>query len=186
VAALNVVHLSRGGFHQFGDATLFNDDLSAWSTGELRHMDAMFFDAQSFEGRDLTEWDTSRITSMSALFHNAISFQGNVSTWDVSRVTNFEQTFSHCRVFHGDVSSWNTSSATTMKEMFDRAHQFSSDISSWDVRNVEDTYLMVRYHSELFCISRRMADNRICLLYCDSLWKAMPSTLICQVGTCPV
>ena len=57
----------------FGDALVFNDDISKWDVSGVTNMIRMFAKAQSFNG-DISKWDVSKVNDISAMFRVLVFF----------------------------------------------------------------------------------------------------------------
>ena len=119
----------------FGDAYVFNGDLSSWDVSKVTDMSDMFIFAYDFNG-NLSSWDVSSVTNMNEMFAVATSFNGDLSSWDVSKVTDMFAMFSAADSFDADLSGWDVSSVATMSVMFRGASSFDADLSGWDVSSV--------------------------------------------------
>ena len=133
----------------FGDASLFNGDISGWDTSSVTDMSIMFYEAQSFD-QDIGAWDTSNVTDMNLMFYcgdSGISVfnnggNGSIGSWNTSSVTDMDNMFYSATSFNQDIGAWDTSSVTDMNAMFTLATTFNQDISSWDTKNVTDMSFM--------------------------------------------
>ena len=128
----------------FGDAYVFNGDLSSWDVSKVTDMSDMFIFAYDFNG-DLSSWDVSSVTNMNEMFAVATSFNGDLSSWDVSKVTDMSDMFIFAYDFNGDLSSWDVSSVTDMNDMFYYATAFNQPLNAWDVSSVTDMFSMFFY-----------------------------------------
>ena len=115
-------------------------NISQWDVSRVTNF-AQLFAYKNISG-DLSQWDTSAAIYMNAMFWNAPSFNGDISNWNVSNVTNFSQMFWGASSFNNDLSRWNTSSAQNMGEMFREATNFNSDLSQWNVSGVSSMEFM--------------------------------------------
>jgi surface protein len=74
--------------HQiFGDATLFNGDISSWDVSNVTEMSGIFQGATSFNG-DINSWNVGSVTDMRLMFHGATSFNQDLSGWCVSNIAS--------------------------------------------------------------------------------------------------
>ena len=133
----NVTNMS----YMFGNARVFNQDISNWEVGNVTNMSDMFDDARVFN-QDISNWEVGNVTDMSRMFYNARAFNLDISNWEVGNVTNMESMFYNARAFNLDISNWEVGNVTNMVSMFQFADAFNSDISNWNVGNVTNMYRM--------------------------------------------
>ena len=105
----------EGDEHMFSMATLFNQDLDAWtSVSSVTSMESMFNGASNFNGK-ISTWDVSSV-HMGYMFYNAKKFNQPIGNWDVSKVTTFDNAFSYASAFTQDLSKWTGSKAETTQQ----------------------------------------------------------------------
>jgi surface protein len=68
--------------HMFDNASLFNQDIGDWNTGNAILMIYMFAHAHAFN-QDISSWDVSNVTAMFGMFYNALSFDQDLGDWDM-------------------------------------------------------------------------------------------------------
>ena len=95
-------------------------------------MHRMFGDAYVFNG-DLSSWDVSKVTDMSDMFIFAYDFNGNLSSWDVSSVTDMNDMFYYATAFNQPLNAWDVSSVTDMFSMFFYTPSFTQNLGNWYV-----------------------------------------------------
>ena len=121
----------------FGNASVFNSDISSWNVSNVTDMNNMFLYALVFNS-DISNWNVSNVTNMSAMFVSTYVFNSDISSWIVSNVVDMTYMFDGATVFNQILNSWNVSNVISMNSMFSDASSFNSDISSWNVSNVID------------------------------------------------
>jgi surface protein len=127
----------------FGDAHMFDEDLSAWDVSQVRNMADLFRNNFQFTS-DLSAWDLSRVTTTQRMFAGNSRFTSDLSRWDVSAVERMDSMFVGALAFTADLSAWDVSAVKSMPKMFAGAFSLTTDISLWDVSNVEDmNYMLV-------------------------------------------
>jgi len=76
----------------FNGASIFNDNISTWNTGNVSNMAYMFLDAPAFD-QDISSWDVGNVVTMYAMFGRAYAFNQNLGSWDIGSVTNMGSMF---------------------------------------------------------------------------------------------
>jgi len=93
-------------------------------------MQRMFMQATLFN-QDVGSWQTGQVTDFLHLFDSAEAFDQNVGNWDTSKVTNMANCFRGAKSFNQDVSGWDMSSVTKHDKMFDGASSFNQNLCAW-------------------------------------------------------
>lgn len=67
--------------------SVFNQDISSWDVANVTSMQAMFYNAYSFNNNNqpLT-WNTGNVTDMRLMFAHATSFDQNLGNWNISNI----------------------------------------------------------------------------------------------------
>ncbi len=106
--------------------------LSTWDVSNVTDMDGMFNGASLFN-TDLSSWTTfsSSLNDLSFMFKGATAFNNNISTWDTSGIQSFESMFEDATSFDYDISSWDMGLGNNFKQMFKNATSFNQNIGSW-------------------------------------------------------
>ena len=118
----------------FGNARVFNGNISFWNVSQVTDMSHMFHSAYPFN-QPLNNWNVSQVTDMSSMFENS-DFNQPLNNWDVSSVTDMELIFGDNPHFNQNISNWDVSSVTNMKRMFLTATAFNQPLNNWDVSSV--------------------------------------------------
>lgn len=106
----------------FEGAHIFNQDLSAWDTGNVTDMDGVFREAIAFNnGGKPLDWDTSNVISMVNMFSMAWAFNADIRSWNTGNVTDMSGMFSSAQSFDQSLGAWNISKVTAMTNMFEPA-----------------------------------------------------------------
>ncbi len=117
----------------FEGAHIFDQNLSAWDTGNVTDMDGVFRDAFSFNnGGKPLDWDTSNVASMVNMFSLAWAFNADIRSWDTGKVTDMSGMFSSAQSFNQSLGAWNISRVTDMTNMFEPAQLKTQVPSSSD------------------------------------------------------
>jgi len=119
----------------FAEAILFNQDISNWNVSNVENMEGLFYHTAAFN-QDISSWNVSKVKKMGYMFYYAVSFNQNIGNWTVSMVDDMSNMFRGSLVFNQDISSWNVSNVRDMSNMFHRASVFNQPIGSWDTGNV--------------------------------------------------
>eukprot|EP00957_Ditylum_brightwellii_P014044 1059012-Ditylum_brightwellii.AAC.1 len=64
----------------FGGASVFDQDITGWTTSLVTDMSGMFFRARQFN-QTLSMWDTSEVDTMQQMFDQASQFNQNLCGW---------------------------------------------------------------------------------------------------------
>jgi surface protein len=104
-------------FSMFRSASIFNQPLNNWNTGNVTNMQAMFLSATAFN-QPLNNWNTAGVTNMSQMFLGAIAFNQDISSWNVSNVTTFGGSefagmFRNATAFNQNLGAWQLRTAGT-------------------------------------------------------------------------
>jgi surface protein len=86
--------------YMFYGASLFNQDISGWTTSAITNMSYMFYGASLFN-QDISYWDTSLVQNMSGMFENATNFNRNLGSWSTSSVSNMSNMFNNATNYNG-------------------------------------------------------------------------------------
>ncbi|WP_460490181.1 BspA family leucine-rich repeat surface protein, partial [Belliella aquatica] len=133
----------------FEGASIFNQAISGWDTGNITDMSSMFNNAGDFN-QPIGNWDVRNVTTMSSMFARASSFNADLGLWDVSKVQSFDFMFFNATAFEGTgLENWQTLSATNTRSMFTGGDLFKADLGSWDVSRVT-SMLDMFYGARLF------------------------------------
>ena len=105
---------------------------------QVKSLDRMFNDCNSFDAANLNDWEVSTVESMEFLFSGATVFNGMIDQWDVSKVEQFVNMFSDALAFNQDISNWtiNNNKNVIMAGMFASTEVFNQPIGKWDVSRV--------------------------------------------------
>ena len=126
--------------HMFHSAYPFNQPLNNWNVSQVEDMSSMF--ENSDFNQSLNNWNVSQVTDMSYMFRDAIVFNQPLNNWDVSNVTAMGLMFTTAESFNGNISSWNVSQVTSMFRMFHQASDFNQPLNDWNVSQVTDMFHM--------------------------------------------
>ena len=126
--------------HMFHSAYPFNQPLNNWNVSQVEDMSSMF--ENSDFNQPLNNWNVSQVTDMSYMFRDAIVFNQSLNNWDVSNVTAMGLMFTTAESFNGNISSWNVSQVTSMSRMFHQASDFNQPLNDWNVSQVTDMFHM--------------------------------------------
>ena len=126
--------------HMFHSAYPFNQPLNNWNVSQVEDMSSMF--ENSDFNQPLNNWNVSQVTDMSYMFRDAIVFNQSLNNWDVSNVTAMGLMFTTAESFNGNISSWNVSQVTSMFRMFHQASDFNQPLNDWNVSQVTDMFHM--------------------------------------------
>ncbi|GAA4884668.1 hypothetical protein GCM10023311_03910 [Flaviramulus aquimarinus] len=129
--------------YMFGDALLFNSDISNWDVSSVTDMVGMFAGAIAFN-QNIGSWDVSHVRDMRSVFSGAISFNQDIGNWNTSLVNSMSNMFRDASSFNQNIGNWNTSSVNDMSGMFYNAISFNQDIGNWNVSNVWEMDSMFR------------------------------------------
>jgi hypothetical protein len=143
--------------YAFAGATSFTGrGLEHWNVDSLRNTQAMFFQAEKFNGA-ISGWQTHNLLRMDWMFREATHFNQNLDQWDVSHTVNdcdgFSTTAAGCGmwsvfreavVFNGNVSTWQVGHIHSLNSMFAGARKFNGDISGWNVSSAKHAKEMFR------------------------------------------
>lgn len=83
----------------------FDEDISGWSTSNVKSMHQTFRGASSFN-QNIATWDTSQVEDMTEMFYDATVFNQDISSWDIARVNSFGVMFGYC-AFNHDLCTWS-------------------------------------------------------------------------------
>ena len=86
--------------YMFYGASLFNQDISGWTTSAITNMSYMFYGASLFN-QDISYWDTSLVQNMSGMFENGTNFNKNLGSWSTGAVTNMSNMFNNAANYNG-------------------------------------------------------------------------------------
>ncbi|WP_298120649.1 BspA family leucine-rich repeat surface protein [uncultured Aurantimicrobium sp.] len=135
----------------FGDATLFNGDITGWDTSSVVHMESMFEGASSFNqniqyvpatGSSPSSWDTSHVQFMSGMFNGATLFNGDISGWRTDSLDSTDAMFLDAHAFNQDISNWDVSRVMSFWYMFQNATSFNQPIGRWQTSQAEGLQYM--------------------------------------------
>jgi len=133
----------------FNGATVFDEDISKWSTTKVTSM-MMTFGTDSGSSvafnQPIGTWDTSSVTTMVNMFYANENFNQSLK-WNTSLVQNMANMFTIASAFNGELITdkalgyWDTSLVQNFRSMF-YGSSFNQDISGWDTSSATDMSFM--------------------------------------------
>ncbi|MDQ0593271.1 surface protein [Chryseobacterium ginsenosidimutans] len=117
--------------YMFAGRGLFNQDLNAWNTSNVKNM-AWTFGSTRFNER-INNWDTSNVTNMEGMFHYNTYFDQPIGNWNTSKVTLMGHMLHGCTSFNQPIESWNVSKVTSMGLMLSGDLTFNQSLGNWNL-----------------------------------------------------
>lgn len=91
--------------YMFSDTKVFNQDISAWDTSNVKLMNYTFSNASAFN-QPIDKWDVSNVTGMTGMFNDALVFDQDLSVWCVTNISSYPYLFGIPTITHRPV--WGT------------------------------------------------------------------------------
>jgi len=113
--------------------------LENFNTANLRHVNALFFNASSLTKIDLSSWNTTSLLNTANMFNGTSSLtELNLANWNTSNVTNMGSMFQGASALTTlDLSHFNTTNVTSMNAMFNAMTSLTTlNIEGFNTNNV--------------------------------------------------
>ena len=106
--------------------------VSTWDTGGVTNMGYMTDCSDSWRfNDDISAWDTSRVTHMDGTLYRASAFNRPIGGWNVNKVTSMYRLFIDCSSFNQPLNDWQVDNVTDMSLMFHGAKSFNQPLNDW-------------------------------------------------------